>query len=174
MKQWKHLFWQLLCLGCLSGTACAQSLGPAELVSLRKASPKRVDSLMKAKGFSQVSAPSDSVNSGVGYVYQGIENGAKVQRLLLVGWHHHSDFVELEYDVWQQKEALGWGDQLLKAGFQKTVPPLSDARGKAGVTISVFRKNNNSIYCQEQMDGNSGRTRYKFDLTTRGYKADTL
>jgi hypothetical protein len=174
MKQWKHLFWQLLCLGCFSGIACAQTLGPSELVSLRKASPKRVDSLMKAKGFSQASAPSDSANSGVSYVYQGIENGTKVQRLLLVGWHHHSDFVELEYDVWQQKDALGWENQLLKAGFQQTTPPLSDTRGKAGVTLSVFRKNNNSIYLQEQTDGSSGRVRYKFGLTTRGYKADTL
>jgi hypothetical protein len=174
MKQWKHLFWQLLCLGCFSGIACAQTLGPSELVSLRKASPKRVDSLMKAKGFSQASAPSDSANSGVSYVYQGIENGTKVQRLLLVGWHHHSDFVELEYDVWQQKDALGWENQLLKAGFQQTTPPLSDTRGKAGVTLSVFRKNNNSIYFQEQTDGSSGRVRYKFGLTTRGYKADTL
>jgi hypothetical protein len=174
MKQWKHLFWQLLCLGCFSGIACAQTLGPSELISLRKASPKRVDSLMKAKGFSQASAPSDSANSGVSYVYQGIENGTKVQRLLLVGWHHHSDFVELEYDVWQQKDALGWENQLLKAGFQQTTPPLSNTRGKAGVTLSVFRKNNNSIYLQEQTDGSSGRVRYKFGLTTRGYKADTL
>jgi hypothetical protein len=174
MKQWKHLFWQLLFLGCFSGIAGAQTLGPSELVSLRKASPKRVDSLMKAKGFSQASAPSDSANSGVSYVYQGIENGTRVQRLLLVGWHHHSDFVELEYDVWQQKDALGWEHQLLKAGFQQTTPPLSDTRGKAGMTLSVFRKNNNSIYCQEQTDGGSGRVHYKFGLTTRGYKADTL
>jgi hypothetical protein len=170
----KHLFWQLLCLVCFSRMTSAQTLGPADLVAMRKGGAKHTDSLMKVKGFSQASTPSDSTVSAVTYVYQGIENGTKVQRLLLAAWHHHSDFVELEYDVWQQKDALDWENQLLKAGFQKTVPPSPDTHGQPAVTISIFRKNNNSIYCQEQADGSSGRTRYKFSLTTRGYKADTL
>jgi hypothetical protein len=169
----KYLLCQAVCLVCFSAIACAQSLRPEDVIRMRKASAEQIGAMVKAKGFKQVPTPRDSPMTVLTYVYQGIENDMKVQRLLLVGWHHHPDYVECEYDVWQQKDVLDWTSQLLKAGFTKTVLGSPDTRGQAPIKMSVFRKNKNGIYCEEQMDSNSGRTRYKFTIT-RYYQGDTL
>jgi hypothetical protein len=154
--------------------AYAQGLQPEDVVRMRKAGAEQIDSMVKAKGFRQIHTPRDSTMTVNTYVYQGIENEIKVQRLLLVGRRHHSDYVEWQYEVWQRKDALDWTNQLLQAGFKKTVLGSPDTRGRNPVTVSIFRKDNNSIYCEEEMDGDYGRTRYKFTITTKDYKGDAL
>jgi hypothetical protein len=170
----RYILWQVVCLLCYSGMTCAQSLQPKDFVRMLKSGAEQIDSLAKAKGFKKVPAPQVNAMTGIAYVYQGIENDVKVQRLLLAGWHQHPDYVECEYDVWQQKDALDWTNQLLKAGYTKTVLSSPDTQGKPPMTVSVFRKNNNSIYCEEQMDADSGRARYKFTTTSRNYKGGAL
>jgi len=168
----KYMVWQTICLICFSGMAYAQKLEPDDIIAMLKSTPEHIDSLVKAKGFKEVSAPQDSTVSTVIYVYQAIENNTKVQRLLVGGRHHHPDYVEWQYSVWQEKDALDWTNQLLNAAFKKTVAGRVDPRGEPPIITVVFRKDNRVIYCEEQVDSNSGRKRYKFDISTEYYKTE--
>jgi hypothetical protein len=170
----QHLIAQALCLILSCTLLSAQTLQPAEVVSLSKSGPKQADSLLRAKGFSMMSTRSDSTRTLASYVYQGIQRGSKVQRLLLIGWTNHFNKVEVEYDVWQQKDAEDWTSQFLQAGYQKTILGSPETKDKSPVTVTLFKKGNNGIYCQQQTDSKSGGTVYKFSITSAGFKGNTL
>jgi hypothetical protein len=154
--------------------AYAQNLEPDDVIAMLKSTPERIDSLLKAKGFKEVEAPQDSTATGVIYVYQAIENKTKVQRLLVGGRHHHPDYVEWQYSVWQEKDALDWTNQLLNAAFKKTVAGTFVPRGEPSITSVEFQKADRVIYCEEQMDRKSGRIVYKFVISTEYYKTENF
>ena len=116
----------------------------------------------------------DSARTLGAYVYQGMQNGSKVQRLLLIDWTNHFTKVEVEYDVWQQKDAEDWTNQLLQAGYKKTIMGSPETKDKSPLTVSIFKKGDNGIYCQEQTDSKSGGTVYKFSITPAHFKGSTL
>jgi hypothetical protein len=170
----QHLIAQTLCLILSCTLLSAQTLRPAEVVSLSKSGPKQADSLLRAKGFSMISTRGDSTRTLVAYGYQEMQNGSKVQRLLLIGWTNHFANVEVEYDVWQQRDAQDWTNQLLQAGYKKTDLGSPETKDKSPLTVSIFKKGNNGIYCQEQTDSKSGGTVYKFSITPAHFKGNTL
>ena len=152
-------------LFCLS--LSAQELTMDDIISMRKLPVERIDSIVRSKQFAQTKKEQDSGFSSVKYTWLLRTDTSLIQRTFTVGLKNGGE-LELQYAVYQQKDAeacFGWLD---KNGFKKTITKMPDKDGKTMFEYTFFTKKNQSIgYDEKEYDSIDKKEKvYIFSVNT--------
>lgn len=126
----------------------AQQLSIEDIINMRKMPVEQIDSIVKAKDFVKTKSDLDTVSSIVKYASLYRTDTALIQRTLTVGVKADKN-VELQYAVYQQKDALAMFDWLEKNGFKKTVTVMPNKDGKKMFEYISFKKKKQSVGYEE-------------------------
>ncbi|WP_188936564.1 hypothetical protein [Puia dinghuensis] len=158
-----------LLLVCGWASGLAQTLSPAAFISLATKKALEVDSFMTQKGFEKKVFSSNDDFSIVNYSYLAKTDSGAIQRSLHVGWRKKLNILELQYGLWQKKEAVDFIDQLLKQGFTKHTVSTPDIGGNSPSKSVHYQKDRLRID-YEEMDQGEGVKVYIFTIENEHYQ----
>ena len=126
----------------------AQELSMEDIIIMRKMPIEQIDSIVRAKDFVKTKSDLDTASSIIKYTSLYRTDTALIQRTFTIGVKADKN-VELQYAVYQQKDALSMFDWLEKNGFKKTLTVMPDKDGKKMFEYTSFRKKKQSVGYEE-------------------------
>jgi hypothetical protein len=158
----KHLF-ILLCSLSFSGILQAQNLDLNDLVKMSNMSIEKIDLLMKDKAYEKKVVQENKEFTIITYTQIRKEGGLPVMRSLHFGKRTSEKLNDIEFGVWQKKDALDFIDRLGKEGYKKTVKRIPDMGGGSTQAVSYRKASSEITYKEEQQGG--GVTLYLFSIS---------
>lgn len=153
---------------CLVLPAAAQDLKPSELLSMKKYSLARIDSVMRAKGFKKAKTTEEPGFSIYMYLYQGADGSKPVQRNLQVGLRKSIHVLSLEYGVWSAADSASFASQLGQAGYRRVVRTLPVIGTSEKTKAVSYRKGMEEVSYNEHLE--SGEKLYLFSVSNENYQ----